>query len=86
MPRDVTILKKAASVDLDEIARRIEAPLDEAGARRAVAFGSYVRGEADGYSDLDLVVVLETDRRFLDRAGLLRGVFAAIPDRRRRRP
>lgn len=79
MALDVTILKKEAALDLGEIARRIERPLKEGGAERAVAFGSYARGEADGFSDLDLAVVLETDLPFLERAGLLHEVLTALP-------
>lgn len=79
MASDVTILKKEAALDLGEIARRLERPLEEAGAERAVAFGSYARGEADGFSDLDLVVVVETDRPFLDRGDLLSEVLNTLP-------
>lgn len=79
MASDVTILKKEAPLDLAEIARRVQRPLEKAGARRAVAFGSYARGEADGFSDLDLVVVVETDLPFLDRAELLSEVVNALP-------
>ena len=41
--------------------------LRSAGAARAIVFGSWARGEADGYSDLDLVVVMDTGRPRLDR-------------------
>lgn len=75
----VTILRKQAPLALEEIAERVRGPLHEAGAFRAVAFGSYARGTADGFSDLDLVVVLDTDRPFLERADLSAGVVAALP-------
>lgn len=79
MTAGVTILRKQAPLDLDEIARRIATPLKEARAERAVVFGSYARGEMDGYSDLDLVVVMATERAPLERAGLLPGVLTALP-------
>lgn len=34
---------------------------------KIILFGSYARGEADEYSDLDLVVIKPTDQRFIDR-------------------
>jgi len=47
---------------------------------RATVFGSWARGEPSRHSDLDLLVVLETDRRFLDRYDpLLREITQAVP-------
>ncbi len=34
---------------------------------KIIAFGSYVRGEADEYSDFDFVVIKKTEKRFLER-------------------
>jgi len=34
---------------------------------QAWLFGSYARGEPSPHSDIDLIVVMQTDRRFLDR-------------------
>ena len=47
---------------------------------RAIVFGSLARGEASRHSDLDLIVVQETDKRFLDRYDdLLREIVQAVP-------
>ncbi len=37
--------------------------------RKVIIFGSYARGEADEYSDLDIIVVAETNLKFIDRIG-----------------
>lgn len=54
-------------------------PLRKAGAQRAVAFGSYARGRADAYSDLDLVVVIPTDLPRLARGPLIAELLDALP-------
>ncbi|MBE0415902.1 MAG: nucleotidyltransferase domain-containing protein [Dehalococcoidia bacterium] len=35
--------------------------------KRVILFGSWARGEEDRYSDIDLVIIKETEERFLDR-------------------
>lgn len=44
-----------------------------------MAFGSYARGTADAFSDLDLVVVLDTDLPRLERHRALAELFEASP-------
>lgn len=56
----VEVLRAPAPCSLDELRRRARPALRAAGVHRAVAFGSWARGEADGYSDLDLAVVADT--------------------------
>ena len=36
-------------------------------AAKAIVFWSYARGQADEYSDLDLIIVADTDRPFFKR-------------------
>lgn len=79
MATEVEIVRAPALLTLEDLAARIAAPLERAGAERAIAFGSYARGEADGYADLDLLVVLDTTRPPLERAGELAELYAAIP-------
>ena len=45
------------------------------GARKAIVFGSYARGDADEHSDLDLIVVTDTDRTFFDRYKNFGGLY-----------
>ena len=37
------------------------------GPEKIILFGSAARGDADEYSDLDVIVIKETDRRFVQR-------------------
>jgi len=49
---------------------------------RAIVFGSLARGEASRRSDLDLIVIQDTDAHFLDRYDvLLREIAQAVPGR-----
>ena len=58
-------MKQTRAERLDRIIRGLEQYGDETG----ILFGSCARGDADNYSDIDLIVVKRTDRRFLDRLG-----------------
>ena len=51
--------------DLDTLKQRLAPHLRCA--RKAIIFGSVARGEADEWSDLDLVIVADTARPFLER-------------------
>jgi predicted nucleotidyltransferase len=51
-------------MDLFREIARIYAPLRP---EKVILFGSQARGEQDEWSDVDLIVVYETDKRFLDR-------------------
>lgn len=55
---------------------RMPSPLDQLveelkayGAQRIILFGSAARGDADAYSDVDLVVVKPTTMSFVERLG-----------------
>ena len=51
--------------DLEALKRRLAPHLRRA--RKAIVFGSVARGDADEWSDLDLVIVADTPRPFLER-------------------
>ncbi len=51
---------------------RIVAALRELGAVKVILFGSVARDEIRASSDLDLIVVMETDEPFLDRFLMVR--------------
>jgi predicted nucleotidyltransferase len=75
----VTILRAPPRHTLAELTERARRPLEAAGAERAVVFGSWARGTADAWSDLDLAVVLETPLPPLERGGLLKELVDALP-------
>lgn len=76
---DVLVLKEAPRFSPEEIRRAAVAGCRRAGACLAVLFGSYARGTADAWSDVDLLFVLETDEPFLERWRLLEDVVRALP-------
>jgi len=57
---------------------RIVEGLKGLGVLKVILFGSAARGDIGRASDVDLIVVMETDKRFLDR---LEEVYAAIGSR-----
>ena len=66
------------TLTLDEIKRDFTSVFVAGGARRAVLFGSYGRGDADEYSDIDLVIIKETQTPFLERYKEFPGLFDAV--------
>ena len=79
MDGGVAVFNQASNWSLASLAGLAAEPLRAAGAKRAVAFGSYARGVADAWSDLDLVVVIETDLPRLERGQLLADLYDALP-------
>ena len=59
--------------DLDELKRRVRPHVQRA--IKVIAFGSVARGESDAWSDLDLIVVAETDRPFVERFKDFAGLY-----------
>ena len=51
--------------NLDALKQRLVPHLQRA--RKAIVFGSVARGDADEWSDLDLVIIADTSRPFLER-------------------
>ena len=48
--------------------------------QRAILFGSMATGDASRRSDVDLILIMETDKRFIDRyQGILQELTLAIP-------
>lgn len=74
-----TVVQAPARWTLKELRERLGPALARASALRAVVFGSHARGTADGFSDLDLVVVLETDLPRFERPRLLDDLYRAAP-------
>jgi uncharacterized protein len=67
---------------MDELSEQLRPIFLRHGVLRAVVFGSAARGEMSRRSDVDILVVQRTDRRFLDRYDpLLQEVVAAVPGR-----
>ena len=79
MGRGVAVFNKPSKCSLESLARIVAEPLRAAGAKRAIAFGSYARGVADAWSDLDLVVVIETDLPTPERGRLLGDLYDTLP-------
>lgn len=58
-----------------ELVAHIHRAVERPGLQRVLVFGSYARGDQDEYSDLDIVVVCETDRPFLERFRDFKALF-----------
>lgn len=77
---EVTVIFAPAPCTFEEMRQRAAPVLCKAGVKRAIVFGSWARDEADGFSDLDLAVVMDTPLPRLERAlPLARELDQALP-------
>jgi predicted nucleotidyltransferase len=64
---------------LQEIGEKLAPIFARYDVERAFVFGSVARGEQTRRSDIDLIVIQETDKRFLDRyEGILADIHTAL--------
>jgi uncharacterized protein len=63
--------------DLDALKARLAPHLQRA--QTAIVFGSVARGDADEWSDLDLLIVAHTSRPFLERYLDFEGIYDVWP-------
>ncbi len=81
-PSDCGGLMAETATELDEIVDRLQEIFERRRVRRAILFGSFCRGEPSRRSDIDLLVVQDTKKRWLDRyEGILREVGEAVSGR-----
>jgi len=67
---------------LEELVSRLQQTFEKHRVLRAIVFGSFGREEESRRSDLDLIIIQDTQKRFLDRYDdLLREVAQAVPGR-----
>ena len=64
---------------MDELRIKLKPIFEKYGVECAFVFGSVARGEADEWSDLDLVIVAETDRPFFERFREFAGLYDVWP-------
>lgn len=68
--------------DPTTLARQLRPIFQQYQVSRAILFGSLATGDASRRSDVDIIVILETDKRFLDRYdGILHDIAIAVSGR-----
>ena len=72
-------MDRVTAVSLEEIRSSLLPMLEQCGVEKAIVFGSHARGTQDRRSDLDLILVMETSARFLDRYDKIAGIRQALP-------
>ncbi len=65
-----------------QISMRVRPVLRKYGIKKAILFGSFATGRQTLKSDVDLVLIQDTDKRYFDRfEGILRDLYEAIRGR-----
>lgn len=54
-------------MSIGEIREKLSVLKDNKAIRKIILFGSYARGDVSRKSDMDMVVIMDTDKRFFDR-------------------
>lgn len=54
-------------MEKSELYQRIKSAYLKCHPEKIIVFGSWARGEEDAYSDIDLIIILKSNKRFLDR-------------------
>lgn len=67
--------------DLKKIQSLLSSIFERNKVLRAMVFGSAARETETRKSDLDLMIVMETEKRFFDRFEAFEGIFDSIKDR-----
>jgi uncharacterized protein len=67
-------------MQIDDLKKKLEPIFKGHKIRKAILFGSFTRNEATRHSDIDLILVQNTNLRFLDRYdGILAAICRALP-------
>ena len=67
-------------MSIEKISNRLKPLFIDNDVEKAILFGSYARGSQTRKSDLDLVIILETDKRFFDRYNDFNEIHKLIKD------
>ena len=65
--------------ELETLKERLEPFFQGKSVRKAVLFGSAARDRETRRSDLDLMIVYDTDKRFFDRYEEFEGIYELLP-------
>jgi predicted nucleotidyltransferase len=75
-------VKKASEEELQQLRQKLLPIFQHYHIQKAIVFGSFARGEATRHSDLDLILIQQTDKRFFDRyEGILADLGMAVGNR-----
>lgn len=61
--------------DRDEIRNFIKKKLTEKGVNEAYLFGSFITNKVNAWSDVDLIIIQETDQPFIERPRSFSGLY-----------
>lgn len=67
--------------ELAEIAHLLAPFFARTNTQKAIVFGSVAKGRQTKRSDLDLIIVMETDKRFFERYETFEKIHSLIPNR-----
>jgi predicted nucleotidyltransferase len=71
----------SADSELSKIAHLLAPFFTQTNTQRAIVFGSVAKGSQTKRSDLDLIIITDTEKRFFDRYATYERIHSLIPNR-----
>jgi len=69
------------ATDLEKLSAQLKSFFSKVGIKKAILFGSYAKGSVSRKSDIDLMFIMDTNKRFFDRYKDVEEIYEIIPDR-----
>lgn len=62
-------------ITVNEICEKLKVLKNNKAIRKVILFGSYAKGDASRKSDMDMAIIMDTDKRFFDRYDLCNELY-----------
>jgi predicted nucleotidyltransferase len=74
------IPKKHGFLTVAQMRKTMRPLFKRTGIEKAILFGSFAKGTASRRSDIDILIIQQTDKRFLDRFEEFSGIYTLLKD------
>jgi predicted nucleotidyltransferase len=80
MRKNSPITGKHDFLTIEQMRKTVLPLFKRTGIEKAILFGSFAKGTASRRSDIDILIIQQTDKRFLDRFEEFSGIYTLLKD------